>query len=92
MEGAQSQTRSPWPMSALLTAVVLLVIFGIYIAWSASAPRDKAQSRVLAEARVLNTEAAAAWDYASPIEDRVNYTHGVYDFKGAYCTVAARGG
>ena len=90
MEGAQSQTRSPWTMFALLTVVVLLVIFGIYIVWSASAARDNAQSRALAEARVLNTEAAAAWDYVSSIEDRVNYTHGVYDFKGVYCTVAAK--
>ncbi len=90
MEGTQSRERSSWRSFALLTAAVLFVIFGIYIVWSLSAARENAQSRALAEARVLNTEAAAAWGYVSSIEDRVNYNHGVYDFKGVYCTIAAK--
>ncbi len=90
MSDGKKRSLGPWVMLAVLTACVLVVAFGVYIAWSITSGLMNAERQALAEARVLNAEASAAWEYVSSIEDRVNYTHGEYDFKGVYCTIAAK--
>lgn len=90
MPNDKKRSLEPWVMLAVLTACVLVVAFGVYIAWSITSGFKNAERQALAEARVLNAEASAAWEYVSSIEDRVNYTHGEYDFKGVYCTIAAK--
>lgn len=46
---------------------------------------------MLTEARTLSIEAASAWDYVNEAQDTINYnSDGTYDFKGVYCTVAAK--
>lgn len=90
MKGGKSSHVRPWVTFGLLTACVLAGIFGVYIVSSIASGTENAQRRALAEARVLDTEASAAWEYVSSIEDRVNYTHGTYEFKGVYCTIAAK--
>lgn len=75
----------------VLISVVIGGVLLVYLAWSVCAHRSAAQDKALAEARVLNAEMGAIWDYINAQQDRINYNaDGRYDFKGVYCTIAAK--
>lgn len=75
----------------VLISVVIGGVLLVYLAWSVDAHRSAAQDKALAEARVLNAEMGAIWDYINAQQDRINYNaDGRYDFKGVYCTIAAK--
>ena len=48
---------------ALVIAVVVAVGAVAFLAWSQSNQEEAIRSKVLAEARTLNTEMRAVWDY-----------------------------
>jgi signal transduction histidine kinase len=62
----------------------------VYLVWSYTTERAENERRALAEARVLNTEISAAWNYIDSIQSRINYSNDEFDFKGVYCAVAAK--
>ena len=75
----------------MLMSVAVGAVLLVYLAWSVGGHRTAAQDKALAEARVLNAEMNAIWDYINAQQDRINYnSDGHYDFKGVYCTIAAK--
>ncbi len=75
----------------MLIGIVIGVVLLVYLAWSIEGHLSAAQDKALAEARVLNAEMGAIWDYINAQQDRINYnSDGHYDFKGVYCTIAAK--
>ncbi len=87
----QEAPKSLFVRFFLLFAIVGTVILAAYLAWFWSSLGSQNEQRALAEARVLAAEAKAAWDYVDSIQNRLNYTHGEFNFKGVYCAVAAKG-
>lgn len=76
----------------VLVSIVIAVAAGLYLAWSQAAQEEAVNSKVLAEARTLNTEMQAVWDYIDAAQGSINYnSDGSYDFKGIYCSVAGKG-
>ena len=57
---------------------------------TAQAESSENERRALAEARTLSAQMDASWDYIDSIQERINYTHGVFDFKDVYCSVAGK--
>lgn len=77
---------------ALVVATVVFVSAAAYLAWSQHDRAKTIENSVLAEARTLNTEMQAAWDYIDGQQDSINYNaDGKFDFKGVYCSVAGKG-
>ena len=75
----------------MLITIIIAVVLGCYVLWSVHAQNASAEDKALAEARVLGRELDAIWDYINDQQDRINYnSDGMYDFKGVYCTVAAK--
>ena len=75
----------------VLIGVVISAVLLVYLSWSIAGHRSAVQDKALAEARVLNAEMGAIWDYINAQQDRINYNaDGHYDFKGVYCTIAAK--
>lgn len=91
---AVAEERRRGGLTAAFIVLISVVVGGvllIYLAWSIGGHRSAAQSKALAEARVLNAEMGAIWDYINAQQDRINYnSDGRYDFKGVYCTIAAK--
>lgn len=56
----------------VLISVVIGGVLLVYLAWSVCAHRSAAQDKALAEARVLNAEMGAIWDYINAQQDRIN--------------------
>lgn len=75
---------------AMLVMAAGVIVFGLYLAWSFQTQNAAVEGQVLAEARVLNREMDAAWDYIGSIQNQINYTDGTYDFKKVYCSVAGK--
>lgn len=76
----------------VLVSIVIAVAAVLYLAWSQAAQEEAVDSKVLAEARTLNTEMRAVWDYIDDSQAAINYnSDGSYDFKGIYCSVAGKG-
>ncbi len=75
---------------AVLVITAGIVVFVLYLAWSIQAQKVAMEGQVLSEARVLNLEMNAAWDYVDSIQDQINYNNGTYDFKDVYCSVAGK--
>ena len=74
-----------------LISVVIGAVLIVYLVWSIQGHRAAAEGKALAEAQVLNAEMSAIWDYINAQQDRINYNDdGRYDFKGVYCTIAAK--
>lgn len=67
-----------------------IVVFGLYLVWLAQAQKTAVEEQVLAEARVLDLEMNAGWDYIDSIQDQINFSNGMYDFKNVYCSVAGK--
>ncbi|WP_304425968.1 DUF3365 domain-containing protein [uncultured Adlercreutzia sp.] len=75
----------------LITAVVLLAAV-VYVVWSQTTQNALVESKVLAEARTLNTEMQSVWDYIDDSQAAINTNvDGTYDFKGIYCSIAGKG-
>ena len=81
-------------LSARFTVLVVAVIVlaaCLYLAWSSVAQQQSVQSKVLAEARTLNTEMAAVWDYIDASQNIINHdSDGTFNFKGIYCAVSGK--
>lgn len=75
----------------LSVTVVVAVAAVAYVVWAQSAQNAAMESKVLAEARTLNTEMNAVWDYIDASQDAINHNaDGSYDFKGIYCSMAGK--
>lgn len=71
--------------------MVVVVAAAAYIAWTQWAQNAAVESKVLAEARTLNTEMSAVWDYIDESQQAINVNaDGTYDFKGIYCSMAGK--
>lgn len=78
-----------WFTGALL--IVLFAVIGFYSLWSAEDQREASEAKVLGEARLLAEEMSAVWNYVDSAQSAINYnSDGHYDFKGVYCSVAAK--
>lgn len=76
---------------ALLLLAVLLVAIGIYSFSSIVTQRQVGEQKVLEEARLLNQQMTATWDYVDSVQSRINLNaDGSYSFKGVYCSVAGK--
>ena len=75
-----------------LTFLVVAVAAALYLAWSQTSQEAAVKSKVLAEARTLNVEMQAVWDYVDDAQTAINTNaDGSYDFKDVYCAVAGKG-
>lgn len=75
-----------------LTVAVVAVAAGLYLAWAQANQEAAVRSKVLAEARTLNVEMQAVWDYIDTAQTAINTNaDGSYDFKDVYCAVAGKG-
>lgn len=79
-----------WLRFALLLGVAAVVVFAVYFAWEAQSEAAENERRALAEARVLSAQMDSSWDYIDSIQERINYSHGEFDFKGVYCSMAGK--
>ncbi len=91
-------TRKPPSLRtlSLRVAVVIAVIVGaagaVYLVWCDGAEQCEVETKVLAEARTLNKQMTAAWDYIDDAQTAINTDKdGSYDFKNVYCAVAGKG-
>lgn len=74
-----------------LVALVVIVAASAYVIWTQSRQGEAVESKVLAEARTLNVEMSAVWDYIDDSQDAINFnSDGTYDFKGIYCSMAGK--
>lgn len=74
-----------------LVALVVIVAASAYVIWTQSRQSEAVESKVLAEARTLNIEMSAVWDYIDDSQDAINFnSDGTYDFKGIYCSMAGK--
>lgn len=75
----------------LSVTVVVAVAAVAYVVWTQAAQDAAVESKVLAEARTLNTEMRAVWDYIDASQESINInSDGTYDFKGIYCSMAGK--
>lgn len=81
-------------LSARFTVLVVAVIVFtacLYLVWNHAAQQEGVLSKVLAEARTLNTEMTAVWDYIDDSQSVINHdADGSYNFKGIYCAVSGK--
>lgn len=79
-------------LKLVLSVTVVVALAAIaYVLWTQTAQSAAVESKVLAEARTLNTEMNAVWDYIDASQDAINYnSDGTYDFKGIYCSMAGK--
>ena len=89
--GAQGSDKSLLARFTVLIGVVITAVLLVNLALTFQTRQNEAESKALAEARVLNAEMQAVWDYINAQQDLINYnSDGTYDFKGVYCTIAAK--
>lgn len=76
---------------AMLATAVVMVAAVAYVAWSQASQNAAVESKVLAEARTLNVEMRAVWNYIDDSQQAINVnSDGTYDFKGIYCSMAGK--
>lgn len=76
---------------ACLAVAVVAVAAVIYLAWSQSFQEEAVRGKALTEARTLNVEMQAVWDYIDDSQPLINVNDdGSYSFKGVYCSVAGK--
>lgn len=74
-----------------LLAVVLLSLFFADVAWTIQTQKEKTESELVEQSRVLVTEMDAVWQFVSINQDTINYTsEGIYDFKGLHCAIVGK--
>ncbi len=77
-------------LTRILTGVLLIAAI-IYAAVTYAFMQQAMEDKALAEARTLNDEIMASWDYIDSIQDRINYSEpGIYEFKHVYCSIAGK--
>lgn len=77
---------------ALVIVVIVAAAGAVYLAFCDSAQQAEVEAKVLAEARTLNKQMLAAWDYIDDAQIAINTDKdGSYDFKNVYCAVAGKG-
>ncbi|WP_304425979.1 ATP-binding protein [uncultured Adlercreutzia sp.] len=91
-----TKKRYSMRMLSLRVAVAVIVVVGCagaaYVLWSGAVQQETVHSKVLTEARTLNKEMQAAWDYIDEAQTAINTDKdGTYDFKNVYCAVAGKG-
>ncbi|MEC4183553.1 DUF3365 domain-containing protein [Adlercreutzia sp. R21] len=75
----------------LSVTVVVAVAAAAYVVWTQSAQNAAVESKALAEARTLDIEMRAVWNYIDDSQQAINYNaDGSYDFKGIYCSMAGK--
>ncbi len=75
----------------VLVVAVIVITACLYLVWNHSAQQDGVLSKVLAEARTLNTEMTAVWDYIDASQNIINHdADGSFNFKGIYCAVSGK--
>lgn len=81
-------------LSARFSMSVIFVIAVsalLYLAWLSHTNDAFMKDKALAEARALNVEMQAVWEYIDQVQNAINYdSNGVFDFKGVYCSVAGK--
>ncbi|NPD30923.1 DUF3365 domain-containing protein [Eggerthellaceae bacterium zg-1084] len=91
-DGSPHVARRPLPrrFNELVVAVVAIIMV-IYLGWSVFEQNQAVEDKALAEARALNRNILAVWDYIDEAQDKINHNaDGSYDFKGVYCATAAK--
>lgn len=75
----------------VLVGIVSVLAIGAYVVWTLCVQDGFAREKALVEARTLNLEMQASWDYIDASQDAINYnSDGTYDFKHIYCSVAGK--
>ena len=81
-------------LSLKFTVAVMTVFIAatcLYIVRDMSSQSEAIGDKALAEARTLNLQMKACWDYIDDAQFAINYnSDGSYDFKDVYCAVAAK--
>lgn len=76
---------------SMLIIASIVAASAIYIPWCIDRQQSFSEDKALAEARTLNQEMNAAWDYINAIQNQINYdADGRYDFKNVYCSIAGK--
>lgn len=80
----------------LRVALVIVVIVGvagsIFMVYNDQVKQGEVESKVLTEARTLQKQMQAAWDYIDDSQLSINTDRdGTFDFKHVYCAVAGKG-
>ena len=74
-----------------LLSGVILVFSVAFIAYTYVQQRDRVESEMLEQSRMLVTEMDAVWDFVSINQDTINHTsEGDYDFKSLHCAIAGK--
>lgn len=81
-------------LSLKFTVAVMTVFIAatcLYVVRDMSSQSEAIGDKALAEARTLNLQMKACWDYIDDAQFAINYnSDGSYDFKDVYCAVAAK--
>lgn len=89
-EGVGRKTGLRTKLIGLLTAVLVLISV-VFLLYAYEDQRQRAESELLEESRVLVTEMDAVWDFISLNQDTINYdSNGAYDYKGIHCAIAGK--
>ncbi|MEC4175378.1 DUF3365 domain-containing protein [Adlercreutzia sp. R7] len=90
--GAQTIGAKRLSLKLILSVtVVVAVAAAAYVVWTQSAQNTAVESKALAEARTLDIEMRAVWNYIDDSQQAINYNaDGSYDFKGIYCSMAGK--
>lgn len=76
---------------SLLIAVVVALSVVVYASYNSQALQANTEAQVLGEARTLNLQMQAVWNYIDQAQDSINYnSDGRFDFKGIYCSIAGK--
>lgn len=90
MKADTTVLRLSLKVAALIVATVG-VAAAVFLIATQQMQKTAVERKVLAEARTLNTEMEAVWDYIDVSQPTINYdSGGHYDFKGIYCSVAGK--
>lgn len=89
--GAAASIKKLSTRVMVVVATTVLVAAVCYAAIEQMDRSTQVERSVLAQARSLNIEMQAVWDYIDAQQDAINYnSDGTYDFKGVYCSVAGK--
>ena len=75
----------------ILVMAVFVFAACAYLCWDISTQSSTMRDKVLTEARTLNLQMKACWDYIDASQAAINYnSDGSYDFKDIYCSIAGK--
>jgi len=74
-----------------LLAMMLSILLIIFTIWTYYQQRDRTQSEILEQSRVLATEMNATWEFVSLNQNTINYDeNGNFDYKSLHCAIAGK--